>query len=101
MNSTVESSTYYEIQVEELYKFAFWSDFPAKQGFVQGNRTTVLSFTLFCRNLGNTYDEILVQVPADLFCGEYRDWLVKFGPQSHYTFKLESLVLIPPPSTST
>ena len=90
-NASVESSVFFEVEIEELYRVRIWSDVPGKQDVLRRNRPTEMSFTLYCRNLGNTYDEIMVYVPYDLFCGQFKDWEVRFGSQSYYTFKLDSL----------
>jgi len=91
-NGSVMDSVVFEVNVEALYNLKVWCDFPVKNGTLVGNSDMEMTYTINVRNLGNTEDEIVVEVPADELCRcAGRDWEVKFGTQPSRTLSLAPL----------
>jgi len=95
--STNESSEngeqVFELEVEEFYAVKLWSPVPGKNQTLtecECNDTT-MTFTLYVRNLGNTIDDILVNVPNSELLGEKSNWSVKFGTEPSKVLRLSSL----------
>ena len=89
-DSKVEGEQDYQILVEELYKVTVWSDIPGKNETLKENDDTIMTYTIFIRNLGNMEDDIIVTVPNDELSGDKRDWEVRFGTSSSKTLNLKS-----------
>ena len=81
----------FALTVLEMFSVKLWSDIPGKNETLKENDPTLMSYSLFCRNLGNTDDDIVVTVPTDEFSGEKKDWIVKFGTKTSITLTLETL----------
>jgi len=80
-----------ELDVEELYGVRPWSDIQGKNETLKENDDTEMTYTISVRNLGNTNDNIVVNVPNDEFSGDKKDWSAKIDGQSSKTLSLASL----------
>jgi len=88
-NGSVTDDIIFELEVEQMYKVAFWSDFPGKNELIRANENIDVIYTLNVRNLGNTDDEIKIFVPTDFnnpFSGN-----AKFGTQTYKNLNLDTL----------